>query len=225
MLQRSCVIFWVTQDSSIAFCMLFLPLKIFLFIYVCIQWFQTKTKWFSIPPVLLGLNWTQLPWSLVAKLKASTVHLFMYLLQWEVIMSICVCVHAFVLFWRFFVVLVWGFFATLACGIQLKAKYWIAHMRLRRQTPQLANRNATLPTLSARLRRSVRPLQKLPHSWWLCFTERTCYMGNIIFKAHKKRNIAFYFVVDLANESHSGEKKIHHVSAEISNWNYFKTYC
>lgn len=139
--------------------------------------------------------------------------------------NLCVCVHAFVLFWRFFVVLVWGFFATLACGIQLKAKYWIAHMRLRRQTPQLANRNATLPTLSARLRRSVRPLQKLPYSWWVCFTERTCYMGNIIFKAHKKRNIAFYFVVDLANESHSGEKKIHHVSAEISNWNYFKTYC
>lgn len=100
-----------------------------------------------------------------------------------------------------------GFFATLACGIQLKAKYWIAHMRLRRQTPQLANRNATLPTLSARLRRSVWPLQKLPHSWWVCFTERTCYMGNIIFKAHKKRNIAFYVVVWLANESHSGEKK------------------
>lgn len=106
----------------------------------------------------------------------------------------------FLLFW-------FGFFATLACGIQLKAKYWIAHMRLHRQTQQLANGNATLPTLSARLPRSVRPLQKLPHSWWVCFTERTCYMGNIIFKAHKKRNIAFYVVVDLANESHSGGKK------------------
>lgn len=143
MLQRSCVIFWVTQDSSIVFCMLFLPLKIFLFIYVCIQWFQTKTKWFSIPPAAwFKLNTTTMFSSCEIKgLYSTSIYVSAPVGSNHVNMCVCTCfcfiLEVFCCFGSGF------FFATLACGIQLKAKYWIAHTRLRRQTPQLANENAT----------------------------------------------------------------------------------
>lgn len=90
---------------------------------------------------------------------------------------------------------------------QLKAKHWIAHMRLHHQAPQLANSNTTPLALSARplppspQPHSLRPLQRLTHPHRvcliICFTKRTCYTANIIFEDNKKGLYCFLWIYQM----------------------------